>query len=128
MKRIILIALIATVYFPSNAQTIIEDSGISSVMRHYTQINKSKTETNGYRIQLVVTRDRRQMEEAKRKFELAYPDKEADWTFLAPYYKLKVGAFLDKLSAWPYYRSLLKDFPTAILTTDRIEVAEALNY
>lgn len=128
MKKIIIIALTAAFCFPLNAQTIIEDSGISSVMNHFSQINKSKTETNGYRIQLIVTRDRRQMEEAKRKFQMVYPDKKADWTFLAPYYKLKAGAFLDKLAAWPYYRAFLKDFPTALLTTDRIEIVEALNY
>lgn len=112
----------------SDAQNVIEDAGIQSIMNHYIQSNKSKTEASGYRVQLLVTRDRRQMEDAKRKFEMLYPGRTADWTFLDPYYKLKAGAFLNKLSAWPFFRSLQKDFPSALLSPDRIEIQEALNY
>ena len=69
---------------------------ISNMMDQFTSKNKSEETIKGWRIQIITTNDRRKMESARGKFASIYPDVEVKWNHVAPYYRVKVGAYENK--------------------------------
>ena len=88
------------------------------MMDRFTEINKSKTFIEGWRIQLLATSDRQRVESAKLKFQSLYPNIFADWKHSAPYYKLRAGAYASKLEAIRMLYVLKRDYPTAYPAKD----------
>lgn len=50
--------------------------------------------------------DRQQVEDARNRFRVQHPDVPAEWTHEKPYYKLRVGAFRNKLEALAFMETL----------------------
>ena len=56
----------------SNAQSNIqinEESSITRLMDHYVKVNRAITHVSGWRITIITTTDRRQVEDAKINFQ-----------------------------------------------------------
>jgi len=85
-------------------------------------------EFRGWRIQILASIDRRQMETAKRTFEKRYPDYPVIFFHNEPYFHLKVGAFMSIQKAQAFLRKLQDDYPQAITVTDLLKVEELLLY
>ena len=129
LKKFILILLVLGGFARlGEAQTIVEEPLISSMMRSYVDYNKNHTEMRGWRIQLVATTDKRQMESAKRKFYSTYPEYELINNHVPPFFHLKTGAFLKKQNALPFLKKMKKSYPGAFLVADELEVHELLRY
>lgn len=132
MKNNIFIALLFTSLLTApqlgTSQSIVEEPLVSAMMSSYTAYNKSNTEMRGWRIQLVATTDKRQMEFAKRKFENTYPEYELIFDHEPPFFHLKTGAFLKKQNALPFLEQMKKSYPGAFLVADELEVQELLRY
>ena len=119
----VLLLKVATVH----AQ-IIESPEITSLMQRWKAYNLEHQELSGYRIQILATVDRRQMESVRHKFENLYPEYPIHTTHNDPYFQLKTGAFLTMQKAQAFLKMMQKEYPAAIPVTDEIEMDELLLY
>lgn len=101
MSRLHLLFLGILISFGLNAQNvqIFEEQAITDMMNRFVEINKSKANVDGWRIQILATTDRQQLESVKQTFRYQYPNIPIDWIHSKPYYKLRAGAFSTKLEA-----------------------------
>ena len=114
-------------YSAVNGQ-LIESPEVTSLMDRWKAHNLENREMKGWRIQILATVDRRQMESVRRHFENIYPDYPVITTHNDPYYFLKTGAFLTTQKAQAFLKKLQKEYPSAITVTDLIKGEELLLY
>lgn len=100
-----------------------EDPQIKGIMNQYVRINRSITHFSGWRITVISTADRRQMEESKIMFQKNFNYK-VKWDYKEPYYQLKAGAFTNRNDAAFVLENVKKKFPTAFLSIDKIAYDE----
>lgn len=111
----------------SNGQ-IIEDPQITALMGRWKAYNLEHQELSGFRIQIMASVDRRQMESLKRNFENKYPEYPVVFLHNEPFYHLKVGAFLTMQKTQAFLKKMQHDYPQAIPVTDILKVEELLLY
>jgi hypothetical protein len=111
----------------SDAQ-IKEEPQITSLMNRWVTYNLEHQETRGWRIQIMASVDRRQMESARRVFEKRYPEYPVVFVHNEPYFHLKVGAFTTMQRAQAFLNKMQEDYPQAIPVTDNLKVEELLLY
>lgn len=112
----------------SNAQVqITEDSSVSSLLQRHQDENRMSTTISGWRIQLLATTDRRKVEREESKFIQKHPLIQVNWEHSNPYYKLKAGAFSNRLDATRLLKVLKEDYPSALLTKSNVSINEVLN-
>ncbi len=104
----------------------VEDASVQSLMSRFSSLQKQQISQKAWRIQVVTTNDRRNMEQAISKLNQLYPQLDHHWTHASPYYQLKVGAFEEKEDLQNLLITLKKDFPSAIPVMDDIEKTELL--
>lgn len=75
-----------------------EESSITRLMDHYVKVNRAITHVSGWRITIITTTDRRQVEDAKINFQKNFSYR-SKWDYKEPYYHLKAGAFLSRNEA-----------------------------
>lgn len=122
MQRKLFFALIvligtATVATAQNIH-IKEETLITQMMDRFSQMNRSVTTIDGWRVQILATPDRQQLESARQVFQYKYPNVNVDWVHTNPWYKLYVGAFASKLDAMRLQYLLKRDYPNAYLVKD----------
>ena len=105
-----------------------EDPQITSLMNRWKSYNLEHQELSGFRIQIMASVDRRQMESLKRNFENKYPEYPVVFIHNEPFYHLKVGAFLTMQKTQAFLKKMQHDYPQAIPVTDILKVEELLLY
>jgi len=87
-----------------------EDPKVAQVMKSWVNSNRIEPHVEGWRVQIMASTDRTQVEQARNRFRAEYPEVAATSVQEQPYYKLRVGAFRTKqesltfisvLSGWP---------------------------
>lgn len=128
MKKIILFCLVASLAFMSNAQTVVDtvganvfvvkDSRLDLLVKKKAEINKKATDakkpTKGFRIQVLNTTDRNQALATKSKLLTLYPDQKTYLMYQAPYFKIRIGNFVEKAEADDLKKELARMFPTGV--------------
>ncbi len=114
---IFFVSLYTTPFFAQKV-SIKEDPIITSMMSKFTELNKQKKTTSGWRIQIASTTDRRQMEETVKNFERSNPDVPLTWIHAKPYYQVRVGAYKHKIEALRLLNLVKIDYPTAYPVQD----------
>ena len=128
MKKIILFCLVASLAFISNAQTVVDtvgsnvfvvkDSRFDLLVKKKAEINKkaadAKKPTKGYRIQVLNTTDRTQALAIKSKLLSLYPDQKTYLMYTAPYFKIRIGNFVERSEADDLKKELGHMFPTGV--------------
>ena len=107
---------------------LIEEPEVTGLMERWKVHNLGNNEIKGWRIQILATVDRRQMESIRRQFENIYPDYPVHTTHNDPYFLLKTGAFLSMQKAQAFLKKLQKEYPAAIPVADLIKADELLLY
>ncbi len=107
---------------------IVEEPQITALMNRWKNYNLENQELRGWRIQIMASTDRRQMETARRIFERRYPEYPVIFVHNAPYFHLKVGAFTNMQKAQAFLATMKEDYPQAIPVTDNMKVEELLLY
>jgi hypothetical protein len=69
---------------------------------------------------VVGVESRRILDAEIRNFEEAFPDMDYDWSYEAPFYKLKVGATQKRLDIKPLLYTLKESYPSALEIRDDI--------
>jgi hypothetical protein len=88
--------------------------------------NKNVRFSNGYRIQVYVGNDRRDVDEAKVFIYQNFPELNTYLTFSQPTYKLKAGDFASRLDAERYYSSIKHRYSMAMVVSERIDIKKSL--
>ena len=93
----IICLMISIQLFGQGEVNVSTSPAITKMMDQFMTENKSETTIKGWRIQIITTNDRRKMETAKSKFRSMHPDVKVNWNHVAPYYRVKVGAYENKM-------------------------------
>jgi len=101
---------------------------VEQMMQTFTNNNQSESTIKGWRIQIITTDNRRKMESARGKFSSLYPDVELKWNHVAPYYRVKVGAYENKIQLMGFLLELKEHFPGVIPVRDNINKTELVGY
>ena len=115
---------------PTFAQNLVieEDPLITQMVERYVESNKSKTNIEGWRLQILATTDRQKLDQVMETFRYLYPNISTNWVHNRPYYKLRAGAFLTKLEALRLKYLLLSEYPGSYPVKDQdIKPAELMN-
>ena len=95
---------------------------IDSINRLIIERNAAKKTWDGYTIQIYSGNSRQEAEQAKTTFNEAYPDIEASLIYHQPAYKVKAGAYLDRLRATRQYEEVKILFPRALLIPEKLNL------
>ena len=68
-------------------------TSVNMMMEKFVTQGKSNETIKAWRIQIITTDDRREMEKAKSMFSSLYPNINVDWKHVAPYYQVRVGYY-----------------------------------
>jgi hypothetical protein len=120
MKKYLLLFFAILDIGTANAQKvqINEEPAITEMMSIWIQSNTERAKMAGWRIQILSSTDRKQVEDGKSKFKNLYPNIQVDWVQEKPYYKLRVGAFTSKLEALAMMLEIKENYPGAYAVQD----------
>ncbi|MBK8623907.1 MAG: hypothetical protein IPN79_19675 [Saprospiraceae bacterium] len=100
--------------------TLQEPPAVTKLMEDFVQFGKTNENVKAWRIQIITTDDRREMEAARSQFISLYPYVNVDWKHIVPYYQVRVGAYDNKTKLMPFLLELKKIFPAATPVYDQI--------
>jgi hypothetical protein len=108
MKIHVLFLFLACFSFRLTAQEvqINEDPKVTTLTKTWTNNNRVSPRIDGWRVQIMASTDRLQVESGRNKFRTEYPEVPAEWVLEKPYYKLRVGAFRYKQAALAFISEL----------------------
>lgn len=115
--------VIILLYLPSFGQSNISlkaSYSVNTMMEKFVENGKANENIKAWRIQIVTTDDRRQMESAMATFTSLYPGVNMDWKHVAPYYQVRVGYYENKNRLMPFLLDLKKTFPSATPVYDQV--------
>ena len=126
----ILLVFLALVIVHAQGVTISEEPTITKMMEVYKGINKAVTAEqviDGFRIQLMATTDRRKVDQIMSAFSNRYAGVPVTWSQAQPYYRVRVGAFINRDGASKYLQTIKRDYPDAYIVTDKVKTTEVMN-
>lgn len=88
--------------------------------------NKNVRYSSGYRIQVYVGNDRREVDEAKVFIYQNFPELNTYLSFSQPTYKLKAGDFTSRLDAERYYSFIKQRYSMAMMVPERIDIKKSM--
>jgi hypothetical protein len=94
-----------------------EPPEIAQLVKNWTNNNRTNPRVEGWRVQIMASTDRIQIEDGRNRFRSIYPNIPAEWVHEKPYYKLRVGAFRTRQEAVGFI-SNITDFPGAYPAKD----------
>lgn len=98
------------------------DIALDSIAVH----NKTVRYSSGYRIQVFVGNDRKEVDEAKSYIYQNFPELSTYLTFSQPTYKLKTGDFTSRLDAERYYSSIKQRYSMAMIISEKIDIRKSM--
>ena len=125
VKGILLCFCFGLIFNVLDAQIVVkEQPEVALIMEHFIKIGKEEPYFDGWRVKIISTTDRRQLEAVRRKFERMYPEINYVLGHESPYYSLTVGSFEDRIALEPDLNKYKKDFPSSIPFRDKIMKTE----
>jgi hypothetical protein len=102
-----------------NGVVVVKDERMDLLLKKKAEINKkaaagNKVSNKGFRIQVLNTTDRNQALAAKSKLLAIYPEHKTYLMYQAPYFKIRLGNFVEKREADALRRELNRMFPTGV--------------
>lgn len=105
----------------SEAQVVFnEPVELTAALQKYISDCKEQEDVEAWRIQVLATTDRRQMETAFRRFKELFPELDVEWVHQEPYYKLKAGAFINRRQSLAMCQEVRQHFAQALPVIERI--------
>lgn len=91
-----------------------------------SELNRNIRYSAGYRIQVYVGNERREVDEAKSFIYSNFPDLNTYLSFSQPTYRLKAGDFLSRMEAEKYINTIRQRYSTAMVVQERIDVRKGM--
>lgn len=125
----LLIFLFIATWNPLSSQSSIvvkPDADVAKLLDAFIRVNTAETKTDGWRVQILATTDRKRLESVQADFKLNYPSIPVDWVHTKPYYKLRAGAFQTKQEAERLKYTLGRQFDGVYLVKDQVTETELI--
>ena len=112
----------------SNNVIVHKDPRLDLLVKKQIEINEittrnSRRSAQGFRIQVISTNNRTKAMEAKTKIYQRFPELKAYLMYQSPFFKLKVGNFIEREEAESYLQDIMQIFPTGVyVVRDVVEV------
>tara|TARA_B100000287_G_C20110139_1_gene574063 strand:- start:6 stop:398 length:393 start_codon:yes stop_codon:yes gene_type:complete len=103
---------------------ILYEEKLDSLVKKYESIQKNNSGVEGYRIQVGFASKKAEIQEKRIGFIRKYPEISIYLTYNAPYYKLRIGNFRNKLQAEKIKNHIRKHYPGAYLVPEFIPMTE----
>lgn len=107
--------------------TVQAEPAVVKMMERFVAKGKAEENIKAWRIQIITTDNRREMEQARTTFLKMYPDTDMEWKHIAPYYQVRVGYFEKKQHLMPFLLELKKTFPAATPVYDNVSKRSLVN-
>jgi hypothetical protein len=124
----VFVSLTSLAQTDSNTIVVHKDPRIDLLIKKQIEINEvttrnSRRSAQGYRIQVISTNNRTKALEAKTKIYQKFPELKSYLMYQPPFFKLKVGNFIDREDAESYMQDILTLFPSGVyVVRDVVEV------
>ncbi len=113
--------------FSQSEITVTAEPSVDKMMERFIAKGKAEENTKAWRIQIITTDNRREMEQARATFSKMYPDMDMEWKHIAPYYQVRVGFFEKKQHLMPMLLELKRTFPAATPVYDSVSKRSLVN-
>lgn len=133
MNRALIILMLISISVGINAQTaesvsVTKDARIDLLVNKQIEINEFTTRNSrrtgqGFRVLVISTNDRNKVIEAKTKMYREFPELKAYMMYQAPFFRLKVGNFKERIEAEDYLSKIQRIYDKGVyIVPDVIEV------
>ena len=131
MRTLLVLAVVLLVTAASQAQqyrnlVVTPDPDVERVLNLFAEVSEVEEEVEGWRVQILATTDRQQLEATEAAFKSTYPSVPVDWVHNSPYYKLRAGAFFTRPEADGLRQRLSQEFEGVYLVKDEVTEDELL--
>lgn len=130
-KWILFVFILLSMFNKSVAQGQVnfhENAMVSNLMNRFLAYNMEHTTIPGWKIQIISTNDRREMDEARSKFGYLFPGIPVVWKHVVPNYQVRVGAFRTKTELMDMMQDIRRSFPMSTPVIDNIEKKDLIDY
>jgi len=97
---------------------------VSDLLTNHADFIDEIETIDGYRIQIASVKDYRQINTLKSNCHSRLPKYKVYTTYKAPYYKIRLGDYINYLDAYRAYQEILKKIPVAMIVKDKIKIEE----
>ncbi len=125
MKNIILtisLILCLAVQAQNDNVSFHQDRSVTELTDVYKTFNKKNDQTDGYRIQISFSNDRKEAYDNKSKLYKDLPDEKCYVEYEEPYYKLRIGDYATRLEAYDKLRSVISKYPGAFVVRAKVKI------
>jgi hypothetical protein len=114
--------------FGQNTKNVDASPSVNRLMIRYIENAKSKDVVKAWRIQILSTSDRREMETTLSNFRAVYPEMMVDWKHVSPNYQVRAGYFENKNKLMPLLLEIKKSYPSATPVYDNVSKKSILGF
>lgn len=121
VKLFLVAVLCCSGFLSANSQvSVTEQPEVKQLMERFVKYGKEEAYVEGWRIKIISTTNRRDLESARWLFNQKYPDINYVISHESPHYSLITGAFETRIDVEPMLNEFKAHFPTALPYRDRI--------
>ena len=133
MKILLIISFLLPIYLSAQIEksttkkgeiTIVFEEGIEKLVDKYKKTNNSKRGIEGFRLQIAFASKKEDIKQRRLNFIRKYPDIPIYLTYTAPYYKLRIGNFRNKLQAEKMKNKIRSAYPGTYIVIEIITFSE----
>jgi hypothetical protein len=106
----------------------IEEPKVGAMISKFLAYNLNNSTIPGYKIQIINTTDRREMDNARYRFSNLFASMPISWKHVAPNYIVRVGAYRTKSELFNDIQEIRKYFPMSTPVVDVIEKKDLIKY
>ena len=103
----------------ANGTVFIHDSRFDLLVDKKAEINKLAAElanpSKGFRVQVISSSNRTEVINAKSAILSSYPEHKVYLMYQAPYFKLRVGNFIDEADAKKFKKEISRMYPSGVM-------------
>lgn len=101
---------------------------VANLMNRFLAYNIDHSQIPGWKIQIISTTDRREMDEVRNRFVIYFPGIPITWKHVAPNYQVRVGSFRTKTELMSQMQDIRKRFPMSSPVIDMIDKGDLIDY
>ncbi len=109
-------------YVAPGEVNVIVPSAVEMLVHRYRNQNQLYPFVLGYRIHIKQSTKSGDVLAAKRRADSLFPEFESYYNYLQPYFKLRIGDFVDRNDAYRALTKVRKEFPSAFLAREQIDL------
>jgi hypothetical protein len=104
--------------------TVKADKNFEILLAQYKKQNEIKASIPGYRIHVMSSTSRSEINNLKAKLYTSFPDIKPYISYQAPNFKLRAGNYFYKIDAYRDLQRLLPHFPGSFIVNEELKISE----